>query len=87
MKNYKALTTLNPDSLLINLYTKDVITMDQKRIIDTNPLPSKKMEYILDEAIIPDLRAGLTTKFKGFLEAMEESEDTTINTVGERLGE
>ena len=49
-------------------------------------LSSKKMEHILDKIIIPSLRAGVIEKFQNFLEAMEDSEDTTIVVVGSRLG-
>ena len=88
MKNYKALTTLNPDALLIGLYANGVITYEQRQVVDkTLPLSSQKMDYILNEVILPDLKIGETSKFKGFLQAMEESEDTTINKVGSRLGE
>ena len=88
MKNYEALTTINPDPLLISLYASGVITYEHRQVMDkTLPLPSQKMEYIINNVIKPDLKIGRTTKFKGFLQAMEKSDDTTINTVGSRLGE
>ena len=85
--HYSALCTLNADALLIDLYANDVITSDEKDIIDTTiPLRNKKMQYIIDKVIIPSLKVGTITKFKNFLEAMERSEDPTIQEVGSRLG-
>lgn len=87
MKNYQPLSTLNADALLMDLYARDVITTEEKEIIETTiPLRSKKMQFIIDKVIIPSLKVGTTMKFKNFLEAMEASEDLTIKEVGSRLG-
>ena len=87
MKNYSALTTLNAEALLVDLYARDVITTEEKDVIDTTiPLRSKKMQYIIDQVIIPSLKVDTIVKFKRFLEAMEASEDVTIKAVGSRLG-
>ena len=84
--NYAALTTLNAEAMSVDLYSRDVITADDKESIELIQLRSKKMQYILDKVIIPSLKIGSTTKFKSFLEAMEASEDPTIQDVGSRLG-
>ena len=86
MKNYQALTTLNADAVVVGLYQRDVITSEEKEIIEGISLRSKKMEYIIDKIIIPSLKAEIIKKFKNFLEAMEDSEDTTVKDVGSRLG-
>ena len=86
-ENYEDLTNLNTTEMLAGLFAKGVITLRQKDIISqTKPLEHEKMEYLLDQIIIPSLQAGVIQKFRLFLEVMETSEDVVTKTVAQRLG-
>ena len=87
MDNYEDLINLNTTVMLASLYAKGVITLvDKDTISITKPLQRDKMQYLLDEIIIPSLQAGVIQKFKLFLEVMEKSEDIVTRTVAQRLG-
>ena len=72
-------------SIVGALYSRDVITMKEKRIIGTKVIESEKMMYILDDIIIPSLEAGTLEKFKSFREVMDKSGDPVIKSVCQRL--
>ena len=73
--------------MLPSLYAKDVITLvDKKTISLTKPLEWDKMQYLLDQIIIPSLQAGVLQKFELFLKVMEESEDIVTRTLARQLG-
>ena len=83
---YTQLTNLNVTAMSGSLYARDVITLRQKKQINSIPIESDKMEYLLDEVIIPSLLAGRIEKFRLFLEVMEQSDDPVIKSVGKDLG-
>ena len=85
-KNYDELTHLSVDSVLGKLFTKEVITLEQKKKIGTFPLNSDKMEYFLDNIIMPSLDANVTVKFQGFLEVMAKSDDSALTNMAKKLG-
>ena len=76
--NYDKLTIVPVKSILVKLISKRVVSIEQKQRINALLCNSEKVEYILDEVIIPELRSGKAKKFKGFLEAMEESDELPI---------
>ena len=85
--NYNDLINLNTTAMLPSLYAKSVITLvDKDTISITKALERDKMQYLLDQIIIPSLQAGVIQKFKLFLEVMENSEDTVTKTVAQKLG-
>ena len=53
-------------------------------MIETIPTQSQRMGYFLDMIIIPTLECK--TKFKSFLEVMEESGDERLTVMAEKLG-
>ena len=55
-------------------------------MIGTLPLNSQKMEYLLDNIIMPSLYANITVKFQGFLEVMGESDDSALTIMAKKLG-
>ena len=83
---YTQLTNLSVTAMSGSLYAKEVITLKQKQQINSIPIESDKMEYLLDEIIIPSLLAGKIEKFRLFLEVMEQSDDPLIKTVARDLG-
>ena len=86
-KHYNELRNLPVDSMLGNLFAKEVITPIEKETMEkTLPLRSSKMEYLLDSVITPSLANNVTVKFKGFLEVMEESGDPLLISAANKLG-
>ena len=85
--NYNDLINLNTTAMLPSLYAKSVITLvDKDTISITKPLERDKMQYLLDQIIIPSLQAGVIQKFKLFLEVMEKSDDVVTKTMAQKLG-
>ena len=68
----------------LQLYSKKVITWDQKNIIHIQ-IGRKKMEYLLIQIIIPSLEAQCSEKYKLLLKAMEESEDIDLQRTAKIL--
>ena len=85
-ETYTRLTNLNVTAMLGGLYSRDVITLKQKQQINSISIESDRMEFLLDEVIIPSLEAGRIEKFRLFLELMEGSDDQMVKSVGRRLG-
>ena len=84
-KNYDRLVSLPVKSMLVELISERVISAAQKQRI--NLLDDRdKIEYILDEVIIPELRIGIAKSFKGFIEVMEDSEDIDTRATAKMLG-
>ena len=79
------LLKLNYDNMKTSLYASGVITTEEKRIIDSK-IGSEKMDYLIVEIIIPSLELGNGKKYKSFLKAMEESEDTDLQYTAKMLG-
>ena len=68
-----------------SLYAKDVITDKEREIID-NKIGEEKMMYLIVDIIIRSLRLDNCKKYKRFLEAMEQSDDTDLRSMAEKLG-
>ena len=66
-----------------SLYAKNVITRQEKEEID-KLIGKKQMEKVLD-IIILSLNSNYTAKYKGFLEALEESEDSLLRDKAKEL--
>ena len=76
---------LNYDAMKLSLYAKGVITNDERRTINTR-IGQEQMMCLIADIIIPSLNLNLCMKYKGFLEAMEESDDSALKTTAKRLG-
>ena len=68
----------------IQLFSKGVITSDQKNIIDKQ-IGREKMEYLLIEIIMCSLNANCSEKYKLFLKVMEENEDIDLQRTAKML--
>ena len=84
-EKYAELSNLSYAAMEGRLYAKKVITHEEKVYFETF-VGSKKMERLLD-VIILSLKHNHCYKFKGFLEAMEESEDMLLIKTAKDLGE
>ena len=86
-ENYDDMTYLPINLILGSLYSKGVITLKEKGQIKANAkAESDRMEYFLDDIIIPSLEAKVSIKFKGLLEVMEESDNSTLTSMAKKLG-
>ena len=74
-KQLGKLSMLSYDNMKTSLFANEVITAQEKKII-ANKIGSEKMEYLIEEIIIPSLEQGFGKKYKSFLKAMEDSGDT-----------
>ena len=79
------LTKLNYNAMMGLLFAKDVIT-DEERIKIDGKSGEAKMMYLIADIIRPSLKVNNIQKYKGFLEAMEESEDSDLKSTAEILG-
>ena len=84
--NYDKLTKLPIELILERLLSKGIITPDEKKSIDNKPASQDKMSYFLESIITPSLSNDVTIKFKGFLEVLEESGDSTMIDLAKQLG-
>ena len=85
LKNkYEELLHLPYPDMSGKLYAKDVITNQEKLEIN-NLIGKRQMERVLD-IIIQSLKCNDTAKYKGFLKAMEESDDLLLRNKAEKLG-
>ena len=81
---YDDLSNLSYDAMKGRLYAYDVITPQEKDEID-RLIGSQQMQKVLD-ILIASLEANQTSKYKGFLQAMEESDDTLLKEKAKELG-
>ena len=72
--------------MLGKLYSKSIITHDEKQRITANSVETERMEYFLDRIIIPSLQVNVDMKFRGFLKVMTESGDFTLMSMAAKLG-
>ena len=67
------------------LYSKYVITDEQRKIID-DKTGEEKMMYLIVDIIISSLKQHFSKKYKSFLKAMEQSQDSDLKKTAEMLG-
>ena len=80
------LSGLNYDNMKRLLLANEVITTEEKKMIDNYKIGCDKIEYLIVEIIIPSLKLGYGKKYKSFLKAMEDSEDTDLRYTAKMLG-
>ena len=83
-EHYSSLNMLRIASMLDTLYTKGIVTFEEKGEIEA--AGRKGMQWFLDNVLIADLKQGQSTKYKMFLKVMESHDNTTIKKVAEYLG-
>ena len=84
-KNLPSLSTLPYKNMKLHLLANDVITNQERKEID-KMIGEDQMFEVLDILQV-SLNNKQTIKFKGFLQAMEESGDTLLEEKAESLGE
>ena len=84
-KNYTSLIHLViSEDVVQNLYQNKVITLNEKKEIQRKD-KEKRMEYLLDEVIIPSLEAKTGQKYINLMKVMKSSDDTSLNAVASEL--
>ena len=66
------------------LYAKGVITLYEKQKLD-KMINTEQMGELVD-ILIASLKSKTTKKYKGFLEAMEESDNVVLPPMAKKLG-
>ena len=84
-KQLGVLTKLKYNAMMGSLLAEDVITYDERKIINEK-IGAEKMDYLIVDIIIPSLKVKNHKKYKGFLKAMENSEDGDLKDMAKRLG-
>ena len=84
--NYTALVDdLPTDQLLAQLWEKEVVTDDEKAVIQLKPLQKDKTIYLLDNVINPSLKAEFTDKYLKLVEVMRNSGNPSAQNLAKRL--
>ena len=86
-EQYDVLANCPVNKLLPSLYAKDVITLDDKKMMESKPLEKDRMVYLLDDVLIRSLRSDHGSKYNGFLKVLEESDDSSVTDLTRKLGE
>ena len=84
-KDLILLTSLSYDNMKYGLLSKRVIINSEKQYIDNMSTSADQMAKVI-EIVRVNLCIKQTVKFKGFLEAMEESDDLTLKGMAIKLG-
>ena len=82
---FDVLSNLSYSNMSGSLFANDVITQQEKLEID-QLIGKSRMERVL-RIVIASLKGNETAKYKGFLFAMEKSEDIMLNKAAQELGE
>ena len=85
-KYYVELSNLPINSILGQLYAKEVITHREKKKIETIQMDDKRIEYLLDDIIIPSLTNNVTVKLERFLKVMKEMGDPVLIDMAKKIG-
>ena len=82
---YTELIHLNISTDVIrDLYKEQVITLNKKKEIQRREM-EKRMEYLLDNIIIPSLEAKSGQKYIGLVRVMNRSDDSLLKEVASKL--
>ena len=84
-KNLPSLSNLPYKNMKLHLVANDVITHRERKEID-QMVGEDQMAEVLDILQV-SLKNRMTAKFKGFVQAMEESGDTLLQETAKNLGE
>ena len=83
--NYCELKFLPINIMLDKIYSKGIITFEEKQRIKANPVEIDRIVYIIDRIIIPSLKVNDDMKFRAFLEVMKESGNSTLISMASKL--
>ena len=67
-----ALTKLSITSILGSLFAEGVITLYDKMLLETKPLESDRVTYLLADVLPRSLLVGVMDKYTGFVKVLEQ---------------
>jgi len=85
-EQYAVLANCPVNKLLDCLFANGVITLDDKREMESKPLEKNRMKYLLDDVLI-SLKTDNGLKYNKFLEVLQGSDDCTIRELARKLGQ
>ena len=83
--NYCELKFLPINIMLDKIYSKGIITFEEKQRIKANPVEIDRIVYIIDRIIIPSLKVNDDMKFRTFIEVMKKSGNSTLISMAAKL--
>ena len=84
--NFAKLTRSFPmDGLVAELYSKEVITDQQKAQLGVKTLRKEQVSFLFEEVINPDLHGGDSKKFDNLIKVMEANDDSTAKHLAKLL--
>ena len=72
------------EDVIQHLYQEKVVTLKQKKEIQRKETEDR-MQFLLDEAIIPSLEAKTSQKFISLIKVMKSCDDVSLNTTASEL--
>jgi len=70
-----------------DLLAEGVISLDDKKMIETKPLESDRVTYLLDDILLRSLSLGLMEKYTSFVKVLKHnSEDEVTKRLVKDLG-
>ena len=85
-EQYAVLANCPVNKLLDCLFANGVITLDDKREMESKPLEKNRMKYLLDDVLI-SLKTDNGLKYNKFLEVLQGSDDCAIRELTRKLGQ
>ena len=73
--------------MLPQLYSNEVITLEQKKKIAVKELEIDGMLYFLDEVLIMSLELDMTEIYNKFIKVLEDSDDLIQRGMAKEIGE
>lgn len=85
LKKHKAIwSQLSYNSMRLHLEAKNVITENERKEIDAITINAKQMEMVID-IVHTSLLLRNAKKYKGFIEAIEQSDDDSVKDTASKL--
>ena len=89
-ENYDSLTKLPINSILGSLFSKNVITLEDKKFLQTKPLESDRVTYVLDDVLLRSLSINVMDKYISFIGVLkqrgEDDDDIVLQKLATDLG-
>ena len=81
----KLLIILPVEDIVRNFYSRELISNDHKKEIDSYSCLKDKIKYFLDDVIHPSIQIGLFTQFNEMLVVMESSDNIAVKFVADNI--
>ena len=89
-EQYDILLKLPINSILGSLFSKNVITLNDKKLLETKPLESDRVTYVLDDVLLGSLSVNVMDKYINFVGVLkqrgEDDDDVVLQKLAKDLG-